>query len=189
MKKVILISFCFVLISCFKEPKKNTSVEIPIENVTSETNNERLTVPKKHNESRYLYIKSFKGKYPSDVSLFEKGILKTQLMNLLGEENYNLFIQNMSVQIPIDIIYDEGDEYAFISGGAPHSFGSDEACIEIDFKNDKISVGILSEANNVFYFTENEDKSQSLAKDKLATWLYEAKENIYNQLKETKTPN
>ncbi len=184
MKKIILISFCFVLISCFKEPKKNTPVEIPIEKVATETNNETATEPKKYSDSKYSYIKGFKGKYPSDVSLFEKDILKTQLLNLLGEENYNLFIQNMSVQIPIEIIYDEGDEYAFVSGGAPHSFGSDEACIEIDFKNDKISVGILLDANDVFYFTENEDKSQSLAKDKLATWLYEAKENIYN-----KTPN
>ena len=43
MKKVILISLCFVLSSCFKEPKKNTTIEIPTEKVTTETNNETVT--------------------------------------------------------------------------------------------------------------------------------------------------
>ncbi len=179
MKKNIILCLCFFLTSCFIEPKKiedNTSVEIPEVKATPKTES---NIQNK-DSSKYDYIKNLKGKYAHDIGLFEPGIIKTQLQNLLGQENYNLFIQNMSVQIPIEIITDGNDEYAFISGGAPHSFGSDEACIEIDFKTEKISVGILTEAANVLYFTENDDKSQSSAKDKMATWLYEAKENTNN---------
>nr|WP_315189385.1 hypothetical protein [uncultured Flavobacterium sp.] len=81
----------------------------------------------------------------------------------------------MGVQVPIEII---DDEYAFVRGGAPHNFGTDEACIEIDFINDKISVGILSEGKDVLYFTEKEDKSET--KGELNTWLKEANENTNN---------
>lgn len=127
--------------------------------------------------SKYGYIKNYKGKYPHDLNLFEKGVLKTQLINLLGKEKYNVFLQNMSVQIPIEII---NDEYTFITGGAPHSFGYDVACIEIDFVNDKISVGILTEGKDVFYFTEKENKSQKQTEGKLNSWLYEANQTIKN---------
>lgn len=179
MKKALIIGLCFILISCFKEPKKDgetsETVNSPIENTTTETNkniiiNEQSSEIVNLNQSKYEYIKKFKGKYPREVSLFYDGVLNTQLINLLGEEKYNLFIENMSVQIPIEII---NDECAFISGGAPHSFGYDEACIEIDFVNDKISVGILTNGKDVFYYTEKEDKSTEHTKGMLNEWLNE----------------
>lgn len=176
----MIIGFCFLLISCFIEPKKvenkNSSVNIQEPGKPIESNkNEQQLDENNHIESRYSYIKELEGKYPTDVNLFESGVVKTQLLNLLGEENYNLFIKNMGVQVPIEII---DDEYAFVRGGAPHNFGTDEACIEIDFINDKISVGILSEGKGVLYFTEKEDKSET--KGELNTWLKEANENTNN---------
>lgn len=172
MKKGLMFLLCILFYSCFKEPKKaenlnsfeaNQGIEKTAK--STEPNNQYSENQK---ELKYSYIKTFEGKYPADENLFETGLLKTQLLKLLGKENYNLFIKNMGVQNPIEII---DNEYAFVSGGAPHNFGSEEACIEIDFVNNVISVGILSEDKGVLYFTEKEDKS--IAKGKLNDWLKE----------------
>ena len=175
IKKLKIITFFilfFSFTSCFKEPKNaenlnsfeaNQGIEKTAK--STEPNNQYSENQK---ELKYSYIKTFEGKYPADENLFETGLLKTQLLKLLGKENYNLFIKNMGVQNPIEII---DNEYAFVSGGAPHNFGSEEACIEIDFVNNVISVGILSEDKGVLYFTEKEDKS--IAKGKLNDWLKE----------------
>lgn len=179
MKKGLIFIACILFYSCFKEPKKAENLisfepNQRIEKISESTepNNQSLENLK---ELKYSYIKTLEGKYPADENLFETGILKVQLLKLLGEENYNLFIQNMGVQVPIEIT---NDEYAFVSGGAPHNFGSEEACIEIDFVNNVISVGILSEDKGVLYFTEKEDKS--IAKGKLNDWLKEVNNKSTN---------
>lgn len=180
MKKTLIIVLCFIFISCFKEPKKDDEtsrkVDSPRENIPTETNKnniikEHASEIENHNQSKYEYIKKFKDKYPSEVNLFSDGVLNTQLINLLGKEKYYLFKENMSTQTPIEI----NDEYAFASGGAPHSFSFDEACIEIDFVNNIISVGIMTEGNEVFYYTEKEDKNTEHTNGMLNDWL---KENI-----------
>ncbi len=163
---------CILFYSCFREPKKaenlnsfEDSQRIEKKAKSTEPNNQYVGNQK---ELKYTFIKTFEGKYPADENLFETGLLKTQLLKLLGKENYNLFIKNIGVQNPIEII---DNEYAFVSGGAPHNFGSEEACIEIDFVNNVISVGILSEDIGVLYFTEKKDKS--IAKGKLNDWIKE----------------
>jgi hypothetical protein len=180
MKKGLIFIACILFYSCFKEPKKTeklnsfeTSQRIEKISESTELDNQDKENQK---ELKYSHIKTFEGNYPADENLFETGILKTQLLKLLGEENYNLFIQNMEVQVPIEII---NDEYAFVSGGAPHNFGSEEACIEIDFVNSIISVGILSEDKGVLYFTEKEDKS--LKRGKLYEWLSEVNKITMNK--------
>jgi hypothetical protein len=180
MKKVSMFITCILFYSCFKEPKKTENLNSfetnqKIEKISEST---ELDNQDKGNqkELKYSYIKTFEGKYPADHNLFETGILKTQLLKLLGEENYNLFIQNIEVQVPIELI---NNEYVFVSGGAPHNFGSEEACIEIDFVNDVISVGILSEYKGVLYFTEKEDKS--LKRGKLNEWLSEVNKISMNK--------
>jgi hypothetical protein len=180
MKKGLIFIACILFYSCFKEPKKaenlisfESNQRIEKISESTEPNNQSLENLK---ELKYSYIKTLEGKYPADENLFETGILKIQLLKLLGEENYNLFIQNMGVQVPIELI---DNEYAFVSGGAPHNFGSEEACIEIDFVNDIISVGILSEDKGVLYFTEKEDKS--LKRGKLNEWLSEVNKITMNK--------
>lgn len=174
MKKgmVLIFMICILFYSCFKEPKKTGNLNSFEANQGIEKTSESTELDNQNKENqkelKYSYIKSLEGKYPTDENLFETGILKTQLLKLLGEENYSLFIQNIEVQVPIEII---DKEYAFVTGGAPHSFGSEEACIEIDFVNDIISVGILSEDKGVLYFTENEGKRKP--KGKLKEWLSE----------------
>lgn len=82
----------------------------------------------------------------------------------------------MGVQNPIEII---DNEYAFVSGGAPHNFGSEEACLEIDFVNNVLSVGILSDDKGVLYFTEKENKS--VTRRKLKEWISEVNKITMNK--------
>lgn len=170
---------CILFYSCFKEPKKAHNLNSLQDNQgidkISESTRFDNQIEKNQIESKYSYIKTLEGKYPDDINLFESGILRTKLLKLLGEENYNLFIQNMEVQVPIEII---DDEYAFVSGGAPHNFSSEEACVEIDFVNDVISVGILSEDKGILYFTEKENKN--VTKGKLKEWLKEVNDKSTN---------
>jgi hypothetical protein len=179
MRKGLVLVGCILFYSCFKEPKKSHNLNSLQDNQGIEKISESTRLDnqdeKNQIESKYSYIKTFEGKYPDDINLFESGILRTKLFELLGEENYNLFIQNMEVQVPIEII---DDEYAFVSGGAPHNFGSEEACIEIDFVNYVISVGILSEDKGILYFTEKENKN--ITKGKLKEWLKEVNDKPTN---------
>jgi hypothetical protein len=179
MRKGLIFIGCIVFYSCFKETKKahdsNSLQDNQVIDKISESTRLDNQIEKNQIESKYSYIKTLEGKYPADENLFETGILKIQLLKLLGQENYNLFIQNVEVQVPIEII---DDEYAFVSGGAPHNFGSEEACIEIDFVNDVISVGILSEDKGILYFTEKENKN--VTKGKLKEWLKEVNDKSTN---------
>jgi hypothetical protein len=179
MRKGLVLVGCILFYSCFKEPRKSHNLNSLQDNhgidKISESTRLDNQIEKNQIESKYSYIKTLEGKYPADENLFETGILKIQLLKLLGEENYNLFIQNMEVQVPIEII---DDEYAFVSGGAPHNFGSEEACVEIDFVNDVISVGILSEDKGILYFTEKENKN--VTKGKLKEWLKEVNDKSSN---------
>lgn len=128
---------------------------------------------------KYGYIKNFKKKYPSDVNLYTKGELNKSLLKLLGKKNYEIFINNMSVQGPIDII---NDEYTLLSGNAPHSGGFDEAGILIDFRTNKISVGILKDRKEVLYFTENDNKSLKHITSEFQLWMMDAYEIIGKKL-------
>ena len=184
MRKGLVLVGCILFYSCFKEPKKshnlnslqdNQGIEKISESTRLDNQIESNQIESNQIKSKYSNIKTLDGKYPADENLFETGILKIQLLKLLGEENYNLFIQNMEVQVPIEII---DDEYAFVSGGAPHNFGSEEACVEIDFVNDVISVGILSEDKGILYFTEKENKN--ITKGKLKEWLEEVNDKSTN---------
>lgn len=146
---------------------KNSSEKTKLEN--KKTGSEVIS------DSKYSYIKQFKNKYASEVELFESGVLKTQIIKLIGLEKYNVFLKNMSVKGPIKVI---NDEYVFLKGGAPHSFGSDEACIEIDFVSDKISIGIMEDGERVFFYTEKENKNYKQTKGELNEWLSNANQNI-----------
>lgn len=177
MNKWLLFIAFVIFYSCIKEPIKaqkfnSFSIDQEIEN-NSETYNQKT---KKQIESKYSYIKTLEGKYPDDINLFESGILRTKLLELLGQETYNLFIKNMGVQNPIEII---DNEYAFVSGGAPHNFGSEEDCIEIDFVNNVLSVGILTYDKRVLYFTEKETKS--VTRRKLKEWFSEVNKITMNK--------
>lgn len=104
---------------------------------------------------KYEYTKSFIGKYAFDVGLFEKNILKKQLINLLGKENYKIFLKNMSAQLPIELVE---NRYVYVSGLASHKGGEEEAVIEIDLVTSMISVGILHN-RKILYLTEKNDKN------------------------------
>ena len=174
MRKGLVLVGCILFYSCFKEPKKSHNLNSLQDNQGIEKISESTRLDNQI-KSKYSNIKTLDGKYPADENLFETGILKIQLLKLLGEENYNLFIQNMEVQVPIEII---DDKYGFVSGGAPHNFSSEEACVEIDFVNDVISVGILSEDKGILYFTEKENKN--ITKGKLKEWLEEVNDKPTN---------
>lgn len=128
-------------------------------------------------KNKYSYIREFENRYPSDVGLFEEGFLRHQMVKLLGDKYFELFLKNTMVQSRIKT---NNDGLIFISGGAPHSFTFDEACIEIDLLHNEITIAILDNRKIIYCFTEKEEINLNLASDELKLWINKANKNIKN---------
>lgn len=155
-------------------------------NLSNDTMQINITNLPKKTPKKYDYIKKYKNQYPSDIKLFSKDPLKSRMLKLLGQKNYELFMDYFVVQVPIEIV---NDEYTFLSAGAAHMFGTYEAGIFIDFVKDEISFGILDE-NRFLFFTENKNKTDnSVRNSDFYTWIYEKKTQAKENFDYQEEPN
>lgn len=106
------------------------------------------------------YIKSYNGKYASDVKFLESENLKSRLVTLLGEDYYKKLLYNTEVGGGINI----SNNVAFFSGGMAHSFGWDEGAISINLETSKITVGLLDN-QQLLIFSEASENPVDFEKD------------------------
>ncbi len=186
---IIIISFSIFYISCnnrkIENENQNLKNEIEIlklrDSITklknNPTNNQTILteVRQTGSNSKQLekineldYIKGYKNKFPSDIKLFENGILKDRIIKLIGEKNFSMFIKYSDVQPPIEIL---NDERLFLNCGAAHSFTIYESALDINFKLNEITVGILDN-DKVLIFRENEHTNLS---SEFYSWYGKAK--------------
>lgn len=120
MKRVLLVALAAMLFASFE--------------VHGQRANRRQTQSRPQNLVRYA------GKYPRDLFIGVPSI-KPRLRTLLGRNfNYQIFLENLRVQVPIE----QTQNYLKVSGAAPQGFGTEEAVLFISLSNGRLHCGILS---------------------------------------------
>jgi hypothetical protein len=104
-------------------------------------------------QSRPQNLARYVGKYPNNL-FKDVPSIKQRLRALLGRNfNYQLFMENLSVQVPIV----RTQNYLKLSGAAPQGFGTEEALLFISLSNGKIHCAILSSRFGGQYQVFSED--------------------------------
>lgn len=171
VKKIIYLLSTFLILSCInnrKEPNNNKTIKNTDSTIGRITKSKWDTNAHIVNDS-LNYIVKYGDKYPYEVRLFESGILKNRLINLLGYKMYRLFLSYTDVQSPIEII---NQKRTLLSTCAAHSAQSNTTATYIDFQTDELTVGILDETI-VYTYSES---SKKLYAPEFQTWEIKSKE-------------
>ena len=99
------------------------------------------------------------GKYPSDINLLEFPLLKTRLIALVGNNNYNFIKTYFQVVTPIKIGFNKNPNLYEVSGGEEHNCMSNNTTIVYNQQLDNLTVQLIKEGSDPFIFQEKKDDS------------------------------
>ena len=99
------------------------------------------------------------GKYPSDINLLEFPLLKTSLIALVGNNNYNFIKTYFQVVTPIKIGFNKNPNLYEVSGGEEHNCMSNNTTIVYNQQLDNLTVQLIKEGSDPFIFQEKKDDS------------------------------
>ena len=99
------------------------------------------------------------GKYPSDINLLEFPLLKTRLIALVGNNNYNFIKTYFQVVTPIKIGFNKNPNLYEVSGGEEHNCMSNNTTIVYNQQLDNLTVQLIKEGSDPCIFQEKKDDS------------------------------
>lgn len=99
------------------------------------------------------------GKYPSDINLLEFPLLKTRLIALVGNNNYNFIKTYFQVVTPIKLGFNKNPNLYEVSGGEEHNCMSNNITIVYNQQLDNLTVQLIKEGSDPFIFQEKKDDS------------------------------
>lgn len=99
------------------------------------------------------------GKYPSDINLLEFPSLKTRLIALVGNNNYNFIKTYFQVVTPIKLGFNKNPNLYEVSGGEEHNCMSNNTTIVYNQQLDNLTVQLIKEGSDPFIFQEKKDDS------------------------------
>ena len=99
------------------------------------------------------------GKYPSDINLLEFPLLKTRLIALVGNNNYNFIKTYFQVVTPIKLGFNKNPNLYEVSGGEEHNCMSNNTTIVYNQQLDNLTVQLIKEGSDPFIFQEKKDDS------------------------------
>lgn len=99
------------------------------------------------------------GKYPSDINLLEFPLLKTRLIALVGNNNYNFIKTYFQVVTPIKLGFNKNPNLYEVSGGEEHNCMSNNTTIVYNLQLDNLTVQLIKEGSDPFIFQEKKDDS------------------------------
>ena len=99
------------------------------------------------------------GKYPSDINLLEFPLLKTRLIALVGNNNYNFIKTYFQVVTPIKIGFNKNPNLYEVSGGEEHNCMSNNTTIVYNQQLDNLTVQLIKEGSDPLIFQEKKDDS------------------------------
>ena len=99
------------------------------------------------------------GKYPSDINLLEFPLLKTRLIALVGNNNYNFIKTHFQVVTPIKLGFNKNPNLYEVSGGEEHNCMSNNTTIVYNQQLDNLTVQLIKEGSDPFIFQEKKDDS------------------------------
>ena len=99
------------------------------------------------------------GKYPSDINLLEFPLLKTRLIALVGNNNYNFIKTYFQVVTPIKLGFNKNPNLYEVSGGEEHNCMSNNTTIVYNQQLDNLTGQLIKEGSDPFIFQEKKDDS------------------------------
>ena len=99
------------------------------------------------------------GKYPSDINLLEFPLLKTRLIALVGNNNYNFIKTYFQVVTPIKLGFNKNPNLYEVSGGEEHNCMSNNITIVYNQQLDNLTVQLIKEGSDPLIFQEKKDDS------------------------------
>ena len=99
------------------------------------------------------------GKYPSDINLLEFPLLKTRLIALVRNNNYNFIKTYFQVVTPIKLGFNKNPNLYEVSGGEEHNCMSNNTTIVYNQQLDNLTVQLIKEGSDPFIFQEKKDDS------------------------------
>ncbi|MFT6935882.1 MAG: hypothetical protein ACJA1N_000176 [Saprospiraceae bacterium] len=148
IQKIFFIAIIILLSSC--QTSKEGSNQQDSEN-SEQVIKQRVEEIQK--ELEFAYLLELDGKYAHKSELFDKEPMKGRLKELLGEEEYIVFVSRMEVQKPIEV----NEEEVFMEGLMTHGGGTDEAAIIIDVTKNLLWVMIYSGGKNIQVYKDDRD--------------------------------
>ena len=103
------------------------------------------------------FLKAFDKKYPYEINLFDKPVIKKRLKEMLGPE-YAFIKNNWEVETPITI----GNGMFFAWGMKAHSGGDPGAVLMADLDKNVLYVGIRKNKNEKFYSEDGSNVPQKM---------------------------
>jgi hypothetical protein len=134
MKNIALITFMAISIclsSCVKQADNK-----------SLTNTKTDTTVMQLDKSFIDSLKSYKDKYPHNVSLLDNPKLQTRLIRLLGSDKFQYLKKTWATESPIEI---KGD-YFIAAACQAHNCAATNFIVIVNLKNEKLYVGIRIES-------------------------------------------
>ena len=127
---------------------KNIFTNFPLKSNTSSVSN-----------SLSSFFSKNVGKYPSDINLLEFPLLKTRLIALVGNNNYNFIKTYFQVVTPIKLGFNKNPNLYEVSGGEEHNCMSNNTTIVYNQQLDNLTVQLIKEGSDPFIFQEKKDDS------------------------------
>ncbi len=99
------------------------------------------------------------GKYPSDINLLEFPLLKTRLIALVGNNNYNFIKTYFQVVTPIKLGFNKNPNLYEMTGFEAHNAGYNDITIVYNQQLDNLTVQLIKEGSDPLIFQEKKDDS------------------------------
>lgn len=99
------------------------------------------------------------GKYPSDINLLEFPLLKTRLIALVGNNNYNFIKTYFQVVTPIKLGFNKNPNLYEMTGSEAHNAGYNDITIAYNQQLDNLTVQLIKEGSDPLIFQEKKDDS------------------------------
>lgn len=99
------------------------------------------------------------GKYPSDINLLEFPLLKTRLIALVGNNNYNFIKTYFQVVTPIKLGFNKNPNLYEMTGSEAHNASYNDITIVYNQQLDNLTVQLIKEGSDPLIFQEKKDDS------------------------------
>ena len=94
-----------------------------------------------------------------NINLLEFPLLKTRLIALVGNNNYNFIKTYFQVVTPIKLGFNKNPNLYEVSGGEEHNCMSNNTTIVYNQQLDNLTVQLIKEGSDPFIFQEKKDDS------------------------------
>lgn len=132
---VILLS---LFISCNNSGKQSETGKDTTGNTDTTVRVDPVMIPPADTLSNsFVYLRSYAGKYPSEVKLLEDSILRPRLQKLLGRR-FDFFVNTWAVETPMEV----RNNLFVASACMAHNCGSTNFIIVVDLSKDVLYAGI-----------------------------------------------